>query len=885
MRTSMLLMGPLLFGCGDKDDETSDTAEGVIDDGEGGIPDLDGDGFNELSDCDDLDEQVYPGAPEICDKIDNDCDGLVDDADPIIDESTADTFYADTDNDNFGDPDVVVLSCDRPEGTVVNASDCDDTNGDVFPNASEVCNGIDDDCDEAIDDSDDDLDLTTTTSAWLDSDSDDYGNPEQLIQRCAIPDGYVPDDTDCDDANSQTNPAATEICNTIDDDCDEAIDDNDDSLDRTTGTVYYFDGDEDTYGDPGDAVQTCLPPTGYVGNDRDCDDDTAAVNPDAEEICNGIDDDCDTFIDDDDESVDGSTYTTYYRDGDSDGFGRTDDTRAACDQPAGYAAVDGDCDDGAAAVNPDAEEVCNTVDDDCDDAIDDDDDDVDEDTFTDFYQDSDGDEFGDPDVSTAACASPPGYVEDNTDCDDTSALIHPDADELCDGEDTDCDATTSEDGAITLDGSASYDTIQEALDAADADAEIVLCDGTYSEDLETDVALTLTGRNGAAVTTIQGSGSGAVITTGAALTLTGLTITGGDASEGGGVDGITNDAGPLTIADCVISDNNATITGGGISGPLNYALTVTDTDVTNNTVTRIGGGIYMSDGTLSGVTLEDNEALNGGGLYVEGGTVTVDASTTITSNDAVSTSTQDSFGGGVFVQDATVTFNAATEISENTADYGAGGFAYQASTVSGGAWTENIAGEDGGGLYIGSGGATLSDATVSDNLAPYAGGVFLTGAPSSLTDTDIRSNEGSTFGGGLIIFGDFSDALVIDVSGGSIDDNTAPFAGGVHIESVSATFDGTTITNNTATNPGGGMYLFEATVSIENGAVEGNTASIGGGAYLDQSTLTAVNSDWGASTATDNDPDDVYVSDLSTAYSSYGTAEDFVCSDADGCPE
>ena len=107
------------------------------------------------------------------------------------------------------------------------------------------------------------------------------------------------DRTDCDDGSSAVNPAATEVCNGIDDDCDAAVDDADGSLDSSTGSTFYADSDGDTYGDPSVSVDACLVPSGYVSDRTDCDDGDGGVNPAATEICfNGIDDDCSGAEDD-----------------------------------------------------------------------------------------------------------------------------------------------------------------------------------------------------------------------------------------------------------------------------------------------------------------------------------------------------------------------------------------------------------------------------------------------------------------------------------------------------------------------------------------------------------------------------------------------------------
>lgn len=95
-------------------------------------------------DCDDTDETVFPGADEYCDAVDSDCDDDLDDPDSV----DAQTWYADTDEDFYGDPGAPVSGCTQPEGTVSDASDCDDTDWFTNPDGVEICgDGRDNDCD------------------------------------------------------------------------------------------------------------------------------------------------------------------------------------------------------------------------------------------------------------------------------------------------------------------------------------------------------------------------------------------------------------------------------------------------------------------------------------------------------------------------------------------------------------------------------------------------------------------------------------------------------------------------------------------------------------------------------------------------------------------
>ena len=456
--------------------------------------DDDGDGYDDTEDCDDADASTNPGATEVCDGVDNDCDGAVD-------EGVMDTWYADADADGYGDPGAATDACDAPPGHAPTATDCDDTDPAVYPSAAERCDGVDNDCDgdvdedvqgtwfadadadgfgdagapldscdppdgfvaddedcddtepttnpdgiEVCDDQDNDCDgLTdeadaTDAPTWFaDVDGDGYGDPDNTAHACDVPTGFVDQARDCDDRDFDISPDADEVCDGVDNDCDGLTDDADPSLDRGTGGTWYADTDADGHGDAGAPSQACTQPTGTVTAADDCDDTDPAVSPSATEICNGIDDDCDGDTDDDDASVDTATGATWYADTDADGHGDPSASSMACGTPAGSVADATDCDDTDPAVSPSATEVCNGIDDDCDGDIDDDDASVDTATGATWYADADTDGYGDPGAAALACLAPAGSVSDATDCDDTDAAVHPAAAEICNGIDDDCD--------------------------------------------------------------------------------------------------------------------------------------------------------------------------------------------------------------------------------------------------------------------------------------------------------------------------------------------------------------------------------------------------------------------------------------------------------------
>ncbi|MEC8425048.1 MAG: MopE-related protein, partial [Myxococcota bacterium] len=223
--------------------------------------------------------------------------------------------------------------------------------------------------------------------------------------------------------------SADERCDGIDNDCDGQIDEG-------TRTTVYRDEDGDGFGDPTAPSEACGASDGYVDNRDDCDDTSAAARPGGIEVCDGVDNDCDALTDEDD-AMDARTF---YADVDGDGFGDPDNTTRSCALGVGYVDQARDCNDMDPDIRPGADEVCDGVDNDCDTLTDDTDQGVDRATGGTWYGDGDGDGYGDPAAGAWACTQPSGSVTDDTDCDDTSAAIHPGAPEVCNGGvDDDCD--------------------------------------------------------------------------------------------------------------------------------------------------------------------------------------------------------------------------------------------------------------------------------------------------------------------------------------------------------------------------------------------------------------------------------------------------------------
>ncbi len=308
--------------------------------------DRDDDGFIGIEyggdDCDDEEPTVYPGHVEICDGLDNDCNGLWDDDDPGLDLDSQLDWYRDDDGDGFGQSGPSQRFCEGPSGSASNDDDCDDDDPNRNPDAAEVCNNVDDDCDGLRDDDDPDVDLTGAPTFYLDNDGDTDGDPTQSITACERPNGYSPESTDCDDNdpevtgrdvdgdgltscdgdcddyNADVNPSAVEVCNNLDDDCNGLLDEDDPFL--LDATTFYVDDDGDGDGDVSQPLDACQQPVGYSATFTDCDDSDPTVtglDSDADGLtsCDGDCDDSDPILNLDD--ADGDGFTTC--DGDCDG--------------------------------------------------------------------------------------------------------------------------------------------------------------------------------------------------------------------------------------------------------------------------------------------------------------------------------------------------------------------------------------------------------------------------------------------------------------------------------------------------------------------------------------------------------------------------------------
>ena len=492
--------------------------------------DDDGDSSPDTVDCAPLVAAIYPGAPEACDALDNNCNNQIDEG------------YADTDGDklsNCADP-------DDDNDDELDPQDCAPLNAAIHSAAQESCNGLDDNCDGVIDEGA----LNTDQDALpdcidLDDDGDDVSdavdncpltpNPKQESSdndgkgdACDSDDDNDgdPDTTDCAPTDATISNSVVEVCNGKDDDCDKKKDDGfpDSEADGQADCVDP-DDDNDSVPDAFDNCPTIKNPdqknsdADLLGDACDVDDDNDGapdsidcaptnklVNPFVPEACNGIDDNCLNGIDEGFTDADGDGVADCAgKDADSDGIPDQADNCPTV-QNAGQQNADGDllgdacdldddndtvsdledCAPFDPTVSPVASEVCNGKDEDCDLVPDNGFPDTDQDAVANCVdEDDDGDGFvdafdncpatpnpdqknSDSDLLGNACDSDDDNdgTPDAADCAPTNPAIAPDATEVCDGIDNDCDLSTDE-GFANPDGDEQASCVDEDDDNDD----------------------------------------------------------------------------------------------------------------------------------------------------------------------------------------------------------------------------------------------------------------------------------------------------------------------------------------------------------------------------------------------------------------------------------
>ena len=691
------------------------------------------------------------------------------------------------------------------------------------------------------------------TTWHSDADGDTFGDDTLTMEACDPPPGYVAIGGDCDDADAAFYPAAVEA------DC---ADPNDYNCDGSTG---YADAD-------GDGFAACV----------ECDDAEGAINPAAAELCDGLDNNCDGAIDEP-SAVDA---LTWYQDNDADLYGDASVTATSCSQPAGYVAAATDCDDADSAVNPAAAELCDGLDNNCDRTID-------EPSAVDaltWYQDNDADRYGDASVTSTSCSQPVGYVADAADCDDADSAVNPAAAELCDRLDNDCDGTIDDASAVDalswyqdndadLYGDASVAVtscsqpagyVSDATDCDDTDALVYPgasdpldgidqdCDGldascgASTRNVPADYATIQEAINescdGDVVEVSAGTYTENIDFSGKDLTVqgagSGVTILDGDAN---GSSVVTMDGG--TLSGFTVTNGLAT-NGGGIYVGTGTGATLSDLAVDGNTAGVAGGGLYATNAdelTVSSCTFDDNVAEEyGGGVYLSGGSIHA------TDSDANRNTllALTAYGGGWYASSTGSSADPSTFDSVNadentvTAGVGYGGGAYLSGTFT---WTGGGASDNAAGLYYGgvyaSGTFALSSLTIAGNTASMDAALHAAGGGVSTIEDVTLSNN--TQGGPRL-------AMLNSVAtrGLVVWDNSFA-SGGLFL--YGGSLSGLDMRGNTG---GFQIYIYRS-ISIDHSVIAGNT---GGGVFIDATggqtvTLTNTtitgNSGWGVSAYAD----------------------------------
>ena len=703
---------------------------------------------------------------------------------------------------------------------------------------------------------------------YRDADGDGFGAAGSTpLFSCAAIAGYVANDGDCNDAAPAINPNAVEVCDGIDNNCNNQIDDG-----AAGGVTYYRDADADTFGNPLVTTTGCSggPPSGYVSNSGDCNDGSAAVYPGAPELCanDGTDNDCDGEANSDTEATDA---TNYYADADSDGFGAGAATKS-CTVLTGFVANDTDCNDTNAAINP------NTV----------------------WYRDTDADGFGSSgDGTLVQCLQPTGYVlvgNDNCpaianpgqqDCDASGVG---DACEIASGALLDCDndgiADACEGATVVRRSSPLLAPFGSGAPVSFSFTNLVKAYGPSARlrieaisdlDLSNEfIAVSFDG--GAQEFFFVATGSDCPATADSetkVFTIPAFNALAADGTlnvsivasgtvnpaqcAGGGLRLFLEYAGLPATSDC---NNNGQLDSceiaNGLAADCNGNGILDACDVTNGLGTDCNAnGRLDSCDLASGLStdLNSNGVLDDcAGEFVVGGSGYASIQAAITAVGAGGTIQVASglYTGPISITGKPVNLTSLTGATETTIS-GAGlgdaivrvdGAAASGTRIAGFTFRDGTVGLDFGGNRVGGAIAVTSVPNVTieqcrfyDNGSSYGGAVYCFGGAGRVLNCIFSGNSATIDGGALQLGASTGNGW--EVRGCTFRDNQSGVGGAMHVWSLGCAIYDSTFVDNTATSMGGALSWFSqgsTGVLLDGCIVEQNTAGSGGGIAVIQGT-------------------------------------------------
>jgi hypothetical protein len=542
---------------------------------------------------------------------------------------------------------------------------------------------------------------------------------------------------DCDDEEAAIHPGAEERCDGLDDDCDGAVDEE-----PVDPIALFVDGDADGYGGAEEGAG-CTPGVLQATVGGDCDDEDPGANPGAVEICNGgIDDDCDGLSDDDDAPA---GTAAWYADTDLDGYGGGAAT-LSCAGPVGSTEDGSDCNDADPSIHPGALERCDGIDNDCD-------------------------PFSLETGSVFVGGVRYGSIQDGIDAAPDGGTV-----KVCNG--TWFENLLIDHRHLTIEGSG---------------ADVSIVDGSHASSV-------LVADHGSVVTlrslTFQhgdtaGSGGGVDAVHAESLTMEDCVVAENHADgDAGGIAGPAY--GPTQITGTIVRDNDAAGSGGGalLYNRREWTTDIADSQFLGNQAYAGGGvafGTARHDGRVSitNSVIDGNRAeapdgwtySYGGGIYSECGLAL--QGVTVSNNQAL-------WGAGVYLRARGGDADDATEIFGN-------------STYDGG---------KGGGIYV-FGEAAWHHGYIHDNTAAYGGGAYLYLYGESFTDAVVEGNHATVAGGGIWTMSRTEDVWKVHVIGNTSDD----VGGGIYVDADPwesygpPRFTASVVAGNVAATRGGGAFF------------------------------------------------------------------------------